>query len=116
MSAMNFVAKIMLVHQKSQSTVLESGNSKQIYLFNYKNIEQGANFQMVKVTLVTTKTCVYCPTAKKIWNELKQKNNFDYEEVDATSPQGQQIVQRFGIMSVPTTIINNKMILLILFK
>ena len=63
---------------------------------------------MVKVTLVTTKTCVYCPTAKRIWGELKQSNNFDYEEVDATSPIGQQIVERFGIMSVPTTIIDER--------
>lgn len=63
---------------------------------------------MVKVTLVTTKTCIYCPTAKKIWSELKQTNNFDYEEVDATSPKGQQIVQQFGIMSVPTTIIDGR--------
>ncbi len=63
---------------------------------------------MVKITLVTTKACVYCPTAKKIWHDLRQTNDFDYEEVDATSPAGQQIVQKFGIMSVPTAIIDGR--------
>lgn len=64
-------------------------------------------FNMVKVTLVTTKTCIYCPTVKRIWQELRQTNDFDYEEVDANSAAGQRIVQKFDIMSVPTTIIDN---------
>ncbi len=63
---------------------------------------------MVKVILVTTKTCVYCPTAKKIWQEIRQSRNFEYEEVDAGTPSGQKIAQKFGIMSVPATIIDGK--------
>lgn len=60
---------------------------------------------MVKVTILTTKSCVYCPTAKRIWAEVKKEKDFDYEEVDALSEKGQQIVERYGIMSVPTTLI-----------
>lgn len=63
---------------------------------------------MTKVTLVTTKTCPFCPSAKRLWAELKKENNFDYEEVDAMSDKGQALVERFSIMSVPTTIIDNK--------
>ena len=63
---------------------------------------------MAKVILVTTKTCVYCPTAKKIWQEIRQSRNFDYQEVDAGTPDGQKIAQKFGVMSVPTTIINGR--------
>lgn len=60
---------------------------------------------MVKVTVLTTKSCVYCPTAKKLWQDIKKDHKFDYEEVDALSERGQQIVERYGIMSVPTTLI-----------
>lgn len=63
---------------------------------------------MVKVTIVTTKSCVYCPTAKRLWQEIKKNHRFDYEEVDALSEKGQDIVARHGIMSVPTTLVDGK--------
>jgi len=63
---------------------------------------------MVKVQLVYTKNCVYCPSAKQLWKELQNQYNFDYEEVDATTPKGQELVMKFSIMAVPTTIVDNK--------
>lgn len=63
---------------------------------------------MVKVTIVTTKTCVYCPSAKKLWQDIKKDYRFEYEEVDALSERGQEIVARHGIMSVPTTLIDGR--------
>lgn len=63
---------------------------------------------MKKVILLTTSTCPYCPAAKKLWQELKKKHKFDYEEVDATSEKGMRLVQKHMIMSVPTTIIDNE--------
>lgn len=60
---------------------------------------------MIKITLVKTKTCVYCPAASRMWNELRQQYKFDYEEVDATTPKGQELVMKFAIFAVPTTII-----------
>ena len=60
---------------------------------------------MTKIILVKTKTCVYCPTASAIWKDLHQHYKFDYEEVDATTPKGQELVMKFMIMAVPTTII-----------
>jgi len=60
---------------------------------------------MTKVTLVYTKTCSYCPAAKQLWKDLQKQHKFDYEEVDAVSPKGQVLVTKFGIMAVPTTII-----------
>ena len=63
---------------------------------------------MHKVTILTTKSCVYCPTAKRLWAEIKKDHKFDYEEVDALSEKGQEIVARHGIMSVPTTLVDNK--------
>jgi len=63
---------------------------------------------MVKVTVVTTKTCPYCPPTKSMWRELKKQYNFDYEEVDASEEKGQQLVKKFNIRTVPTTVIDDK--------
>lgn len=65
---------------------------------------------MVRVTIVTTKSCVYCPTAKRLWTDIKKDHKFDYEEVDALSEKGQDIVARHGIMSVPTTLIDGRVV------
>lgn len=63
---------------------------------------------MVKVQLVYTKTCVYCPTAKALFKDLKKQYKFDYEEIDAMSPEGQKMVAKYSIMAVPTIIVDNK--------
>jgi glutaredoxin len=63
---------------------------------------------MVKVIIVTTKTCPYCPPAKNLWRELKKEHNFEYEEVDASTPEGQKLAKKFNIRSVPTTIIDDR--------
>lgn len=64
---------------------------------------------MVKVQLVYTKQCVYCPTAKALFKDLKKTNKFDYEEIDAMSPEGQKLVAKYSIMSVPSIIVDGKM-------
>jgi thiol-disulfide isomerase/thioredoxin len=63
---------------------------------------------MKNVILVKTKWCPYCPSASSLWKELHKKYKFNYKEVDATSPEGQKLVQKFSIMAVPTTIIDDK--------
>ena len=62
---------------------------------------------MTKVTVVYTKTCQYCPTAKSLWKSLQKQFKFDYEEIDAVSPKGQELVMKFSIMAVPTSIIDD---------
>jgi glutaredoxin len=63
---------------------------------------------MVKVIIVTTKACPYCPPAKTLWRELKKEYDFEYEEVDATTDRGQELAKQFNIRMVPTTIIDDK--------
>ena len=57
------------------------------------------------MTLVATKSCLHCPSAKIFWKRLKAECAFDYEEVDAMSEKGQELVYKFSIISVPTSII-----------
>ncbi|MCL7411217.1 MAG: thioredoxin family protein [Methanosarcinaceae archaeon] len=63
---------------------------------------------MVKVTLVYAKWCNVCPTAMKLWNDLKSKYDFEYEELDLETPEGMALVKEYSIHSVPTTIIDGK--------
>ena len=64
--------------------------------------------KMVKVQLVYTKTCVYCPATKAMFKDLKKQYKFDYEEIDATSTEGQKLAAKYSIMAVPTIIVDNK--------
>ena len=63
---------------------------------------------MVKVTLVYAKWCNVCPTAIKLWHDLKSKYDFEYEEVDVDLPEGQALAAEYSIYGVPTTIIDDK--------
>ncbi|MEM5802155.1 MAG: thioredoxin family protein [Candidatus Aenigmatarchaeota archaeon] len=63
---------------------------------------------MKEVILVKTKWCPYCPSASTLWKELSKKYKFNYKEVDAASSEGQELVSKFNIMAVPTTIIDGK--------
>lgn len=63
---------------------------------------------MVKVTLVYAKWCTVCPTAMKLWKDLKSKYDFEYEEVDVDLPEGKAIAEKYSVHGVPTTIIDDK--------
>ncbi|MBN2489115.1 MAG: thioredoxin family protein [Methanosarcinaceae archaeon] len=63
---------------------------------------------MVKVILVYAKWCNVCPTAVKLWRELKSKYDFEYEEVEVDTPPGMELATKYGIRGVPTTIIDDK--------
>lgn len=63
---------------------------------------------MVKVTLVHACWCTVCPSARRLWTDLKSQYNFEYEEVDVETPEGQALLDKFGIVGVPTTIIDGE--------
>ena len=63
---------------------------------------------MVKVSLVYAKWCNVCPTAMKLWHDLKSRYDFEYEELDLETPEGMALVVEHSIHGVPTTIIDGK--------
>lgn len=65
---------------------------------------------MVKVQVLYTQGCPYCPAAKDLFRGLQKKYKFDYEEIDATTKEGQELVIKHGIMSVPTVLIDDKVV------
>lgn len=63
---------------------------------------------MVKVTLLHASWCTVCPSARRLWTELKSQYDFEYKEVDVETPEGQALIDKFGIVGVPTTIIDGE--------
>ena len=64
--------------------------------------------KMKSVVLVIASWCPVCPQAEKLWDELSKEYEFDYQEIDIASADGEELVSRHSIMSVPTTIIDDK--------
>ena len=52
---------------------------------------------MPNVTLLHSPTCGACPSAKRVWKELRVKYSFSYREVDITTTDGQE--RPIGIQS-----------------
>lgn len=58
------------------------------------------------VLLFTNQTCPHCGRAKStIENLRKQRNDFDYREMSFANPQTQAMAEKFGVIAVPTFII-----------
>jgi glutaredoxin len=67
---------------------------------------------MRKIELVKTPNCAECEKVKKIIAaEIKPLfPDLEVVEIDATTPQGAELVQKYGIMSSPGVIINGELI------
>jgi len=63
---------------------------------------------MVKVTLVHASWCTVCPAARRLWKDLNSEYGFEYEEVDVETPEGQALIDKYGIVGIPTTIIDGE--------
>ena len=64
---------------------------------------------MIKVTLIRPEGCQHCVAVKQTLENLKS----DYpdlvvEEIDMTSPEGMELVQKYNIMSSPGILVNDE--------
>lgn len=56
--------------------------------------------------------CHNCAATKKIFDEIMPNfANVQVEEIDMTTPEGQELVQKYDIMSSPGIVINDKLFL-----
>ena len=58
----------------------------------------------MKLILLKTPTCPYCPIASQILKELQKELNFEYEELDATKPKGMALAIKHKVSAVPAII------------
>ena len=64
----------------------------------------------MKLQFLTMPGCHNCEAAKKIFDEIMPDfPNVEVEEIDMTTPEGQELVQKYGIMSSPGIIINGEL-------
>lgn len=66
---------------------------------------------MAKIQLVKTPHCAICARVKKmIDSEIKpQFPDLEVEEIEATTPQGQELVVKHGIMVSPGVLVNGEL-------
>jgi len=64
---------------------------------------------MPNVTLLYSPTCSACPSAKRLFKELRVKSSFSYREVDITTPDGEELANRHAVRAVPATIIDGRL-------
>lgn len=65
---------------------------------------------MINLTLVTREGCVHCAQTKEILKKIKPEYpELAVEEIDMTTPKGQELISKYGIMSSPGIIINDEL-------
>lgn len=63
---------------------------------------------MIKVTLIRPSGCQHCVAVKKTLEKLKTEYaDIVIEEIEATTPQGLELIQEHGILSSPGILIND---------
>lgn len=64
---------------------------------------------MIKVTLIRPSGCAHCEQAKKALEKLKTDyHDLMIEEIEATTPEGQALIIKHGILSSPGILINDE--------
>lgn len=65
---------------------------------------------MITIQLVSTPGCTHCEQVKKVLNEVKpQYPQMEIVELDATNPDGLELVGKYGILTSPGVIINGEL-------
>lgn len=65
---------------------------------------------MIKLQLVKSEGCHHCAEVKKTLEKLKPEfPDLQIEEILMTTDKGMELVQKYGIMSSPGVIINDKL-------
>ncbi len=64
---------------------------------------------MLKVTLIRPDGCAHCKAVKATLEEMKSDYpDITIEEVDMVTPEGQEMVKKYGILSSPGILVNDK--------
>lgn len=65
---------------------------------------------MISIQLVSTPGCTHCEEVRKVLNEVKpQYPDMQILELDATNPDGLELVTKYGILASPGVIINGEL-------
>lgn len=64
---------------------------------------------MIKITLISSKGCQHCVAVKETLEKMKSNYpELTIEEIDMTTTEGQELVQKYGILSSPGILVNDE--------
>lgn len=64
---------------------------------------------MIKVTLIRPSGCEHCVKVRETLEKLKTEyTDLALEEVEATAPEGQELIMKHGILSSPGILVNDE--------
>lgn len=65
---------------------------------------------MIKLQLLTAPGCSHCAQAKAVLEKVKKDYpDLQVKEIDMTTPEGQEMVTKYQIMSSPGVVINGEL-------
>ncbi len=66
---------------------------------------------MIKIQFLTMDGCHNCEAAKKIFDEIMPdfKDKVEVTEINMTTTEGQELVQKYSVMASPGIIINDEL-------
>jgi len=64
----------------------------------------------INFTIVTREGCIHCAQTKELLKKIgPEYPELEIKEVDMTTPEGQELIGKYGIMSSPGIIINGEL-------
>lgn len=64
---------------------------------------------MIKVALIRPQGCPHCVAVKATLEKMKKDySELTIEEIDMTTPRGQELVQKYNILSSPGILVNDE--------
>lgn len=63
----------------------------------------------MKVQLLVSEWCTSCHDAERIWREVAEERDFDFEVLDMGQPEGRELATRLRLRSVPSTVVDGEL-------
>lgn len=63
----------------------------------------------MKVQLLVSEWCASCHQAEKVWREVAEKKDFDFEVVDMGQPEGKAMVSQLRLKTIPALVMDNEL-------
>ncbi len=63
----------------------------------------------MKVELLVSEWCASCHEAERIWRQVAEERDFDFQVVDMAQPEGRELATRLRIRSIPALIVDGEL-------
>ncbi len=64
----------------------------------------------MKVQLLVSDWCTSCHQAEKVWREVSEEREFEFDVVDMGQPEGRELVSRLRLKTIPALVVDGTLI------